>query len=400
LGAAKLWGRKENATLRGYALAALVLLLPISVFAQAIIGTIAGSNEAIVFPSPDVALPVPVRVPISGLPPGALPNSVAFFGSDGALVSDAHFHKVYVVRMSTLAVVATIDTYPPFNGTSPTYDGSGTLAISPDSRFALAQSGSPATLAVIAAPFSGSSTITTVPLPGVIAGNQTQAIVFDQAGRAFVYLDSGVASNISVLDPPYSSVAFSIPVSSFPANAIAITPDGGNLLVTTFGSGTVRVFAAPFSVSSVPASLSIPGLLSLDGIMATPDGSKVLVVASNVARLFAISAPFGSSSAVDEIALAPGFGGFEDIGVSADGQLAILAGGGAGTPDTAFVRGPFTTSGATVFDVIIPGGRGNGSVRFLPTAGFSSVAVPVLAVRAIVLLAGALALIGVYILRH
>ena len=60
---------------------------------------------------------------------------------------------------------------------------------------------------VISAPFNASSTITPITLPGSIAGYQTQAIVFNSAGRAFVYNTAG----ISVLDPPYSSVAFTIP---------------------------------------------------------------------------------------------------------------------------------------------------------------------------------------------
>jgi DNA-binding beta-propeller fold protein YncE len=334
--------------------------------AQAIIGTISGSNQAILFPSPGAGLPAPIQVPISGIPPGAMPNAVAFFGTDGALVSDAHFHCVYVIRLSTRSVVSTIDTYPPYNGSSPTYDGSGTLVVSPDQQFALAQSAGPLTMAIISAPFGASSPITTVQLPGWNAGNEARGIAFDPAGRAFVYLNAEGFAGISVLEPPYTTVAFTMVVGTAPANAITLTPDGSRLLVTSGGSRVVKIFSAPYSAASIPVSLPMPGMTILDGIAATPDGEKVLVVSSTSARLLAIAAPFGPTSAIDEIPLNPAFGEFEDIDISADGRLAILTGGGLlGPPpeETPFVLAPFSAAAARVFSVRIPGGRGAGSVR-------------------------------------
>ena len=58
--------------------------------------------------------------------------------------------------------------------------------------------------------------------------------------------------------------------------------------------------------------------------------------------------------------------GFEDVGISADSQLAILAGNGNSEANTPFIAAPFTAAGATVYNVQIAGGRGNGAVRFLP----------------------------------
>ena len=113
-------------------------------------------------------------------------------------------------------------------------------------------------------------------------------------------------------------------------------------------------------------TLSIPGGGLLDGIFASPDGTKVLVVSASVSNLWAISPPYGASSTVETIVLGATYGSHEDVAISADGQLAILAGNGTANPNTAFVRAPFTTAGATVFNVMITGGRGNGSVRFLP----------------------------------
>ena len=337
-------------------LASLILaVLPAVGGAQAIIGTANGSDEAVVFSSPNVGLPNPARTGVPGLPANALPHGVSYYGSDNALVSDALNFRIFVIQISTATLLDTITT-------SPVYDGSGTIAVSPGLNFALAM-GSGTTLARIAAPFAAGATVTPLVMPGAIQVYQTQAIVFNAAGRAFVYHTTG----ISVLDPPYSSIAFTIPVANPSSGAIAITPDGNTLLTTDLsGSGIVRIFTAPFSASSTPANLIILGAGSLDGIFASPDGSKVLVVSASIPNLWAISPPYGASSTVETIVLGATYGGHEDVAISADGQLAILAGNGTADPDTAFVRAPFTTAGATVFGVTITGGRGNGSVRFLP----------------------------------
>jgi DNA-binding beta-propeller fold protein YncE len=268
---------------------------------------------------------------------------------------------IFVVRVSTHQVVSIIPT-------APSYDGTGTLATTPSGDFALA-SGGANQVTVIAAPFGPSSLITTVPLPGAVAQQTTQAIVFDPKGRAFIYQQTG----LSVLDPPYSGVTFTIPITNLNPGRVAITPDGNQVLATTDVGFGLKVFTSPFAPSSVPALISIPA--SPGGIAVVPDGSKALVSSDNSTRLFAVSAPYNSSSMVEEIQLAAVFAPSADIGISGDGQLAVLAGqGGFATPDIAFVRAPFTAAGASVFDVRIPGGRGNGAVRFASAS--SVVAVP------------------------
>jgi hypothetical protein len=96
----------------------------------------------------------------------------------------------------------------------------GSIAVAPNLTAALAMSNS-TTLSVIQAPFVAGATINTVTLPGTIGTYQTQAIVFNNAGRAFVYHSTG----ISVLDAPYTSIAFTIPVAgNSVTGAIAIEP--------------------------------------------------------------------------------------------------------------------------------------------------------------------------------
>jgi hypothetical protein len=329
--------------------------------AQALLGTAEGSNQAIVFPSPNAGLPTPMQIPVTGISGFNQPHGLAFFGPDDALVAGGG--GIFVVRVSTHQVVSIIPT-------APSYDGTGTLATTLSGSFALA-SGGANQVTVIAAPFGPTSKITTVPLPGAVPQQTTQAIVFDPAGRAFIYQQTG----LSVLDPPYAAVNFTIPISTLNPGSVAITPDGKQVLATTDG-GPLLVFTSPFSPASVPAQISIPP--QQGGIVVVPDGTKVLVSLRNAARLFAVSAPYNASSTVEEISLTPPvFTPSADLGISADGQLAVLAGqGGFTTPDVAFVRAPFTAAGASVFDVKIPGGRGNGAVRFAPAG--SVVAVPAL----------------------
>jgi uncharacterized repeat protein (TIGR01451 family) len=331
---------------------------PLSNPQPAIMGTAGAGNLAIVFPRPDQNLPSPTQNTVTGLPGNASPHGVSYFGSDRALISDFGNSRIFVVQISTNSLLATIDT-------ASLYNGQGTIAVAPDLKTALAMGGSN-NLAVIRAPFDASSQVTTIALPGTIASYQTEAIVFSPTGTAFVYHIAG----ISVLNPPYSSVAFTIPITNPSSGALAISPDGNSLLATELSSGVVRIFTAPYSAASTPASLVI-GTVGLDGIQASPDGTKAIVTAVSTPKAWAISAPFNSASLVEELPLAPAVladgRGFEDVGISADGQFAILTGNGFVGAPAAFIHGPFTAAGARSFAVNINGGgRGNGAVRFLP----------------------------------
>ena len=350
---------------RPYLIAAFAaLLLPSVLCAQAIMGTAGDGDLAVVFPTPASGLPAPAQTNVTGMPGDALPHGVTYYGSDNALIADFGNSRVFVVVISTTSVAATIDT-------TGDYSGEGTIAVAPSLQHALA-CGYSTTLAVIHAPFNAASTITSLTLPGSIASYQTQGIVYNAAGRAFFYHTTG----ISVLDPPYTTIAFTIPVfgnynsAGDPLQsygAIAITPDGSTLL-TTRSDNTVQIWSAPFSVASTPATLTILGSHLFDGLMVTPDGSKA-IIGDILEAVTVVSAPFSSGSSSEQIPLPVDFSGgpgFEDVGISADGQLAILTGNSSGAP-ACFIQAPFTAAGATVSAVTVNGsGRGAGSVRFLP----------------------------------
>lgn len=350
LGATAFAGALRRMTATGMALLAGTVALQ----AQAIIGTAGGSNQAIVYPTPGIGLPTPTANVVTQPLLGSRPHGVSFYGADQALVSNFGVDTVSVITISTASLLSSI--------TVPGYGGYGTIAVDPTRKFALA-CGNTNSLYRISAPFAAGASVASIPLTGTIAPYQTQAIVFAPSGRAFVYTTSA----INVLDPPYSSVAFTIPapwnVSSL---AIAITSDGNQLLVTDGGT-TVRIFTAPFTSSSTPVALAIPGANMTDGIMITPDGTKALVASAAGPLVHAVSSPFTASSTVEQIPLPPAFngGGFEDVGISADGQLAIVT-GNSGPGGACFIQAPFTAAGATVHSVAIVGGRGAGAVRFMP----------------------------------
>lgn len=329
-----------------------------------IVTTVSSGNDAVIFPDPSGA-PSTQKFPV--LPFNSFPHGVSYYGSDNALVGDAFQSRVFVIKISTATLLDTIDT------AAVGYDGSGTIAVAPSLTEALAM-GNSKKLYVIHAPFAADSAITSVTLPGTMLDLETQAIVFNPAGRAFVETGAG----ISVLDPPYTKIAFNMPAVNGSTNgaALAITQDGNTLLATVFDS-VVRIYHAPYSAASVPELLFIPGNAGLDGIAITPDATKAIVVPSNTdqtIRASAISAPFSTNSVVEVLPIPPGTNGFEDVGMSADGQLAILAGNGAALDGTMeepiFVRAPFTATGAQAFAVPVENAtnpnRGNGAARFLP----------------------------------
>ena len=334
----------------------LMLLFSGQISAQqpAIIGATTASNQAVVFPDANVP---GTQALVPGLPAGARPHGVAYFGSDNALLSDFLNSRVFVVQISTATLISTINT-------APTYDGTGTIAVAPNLSAALAMGGT-TTLNVIQGPFGAGSTISQVTLPGVIAGYQTQAIVFNNAGRAFVHHTTG----ISVLDAPYTSIAFTIPVTGNVASgAIAISPDGNTLLATDLTGNLVRIYQGPFTAASTFTTLAVPGGVNLDGIMVAPNGANAIVVSASAHHAAAISAPFSSSSTVQTIPLPAGTGGFEDVGISADSQIAILAGNSTSEPPV-FIRAPFGATSVTSYVPLQTGAntaRGNGAVRFLP----------------------------------
>ena len=353
---------------------------------QAIFGTAGDGNLAVLLPSPGTNLPTPEQRAVTGIPTDAFPHGVSVIGSDQAVVADFNHSRLFIVQVSSGTLVRTIST-------AGAYDGTGTIAVSPRLDVMIGAGSTYAngtwrpTFALIRAPFDN-PVVTPITIEGHVASYQTQGIVFDRNGRAFILtrpnFDVGnppasLQGWVNVLDPPYSSVAFRIPVENAGSGAIAITPDGSTLLTTASrdGDGRVFVFKAPFSASSTPEILTIAGTEGLDGINCSPDGQRCLVVSAFTPGLFSIAAPFGAASAVEQISLPSAFhseqAGFEDVAISNDGQLALITGNsgkdssgqGGGLPGL-FVKAPFTRAGAQAFAVsILGGGRGAGSARFV-----------------------------------
>jgi hypothetical protein len=353
--------------LSGCVLLGLLTLFCDEISAQqpAVLTATLASNRIVVFPDANNS---PNQLLVPGLPLDANPHGFGYVDSDHVLVADAFNSRIFIVQLSTATLISTIDT------AAAGYDGTGTLAVSPDGSAALAMGGSgidSLKLKVIHAPFNASSQITQVDIAGRVATYQTQAIVFNNAGRAFMLTTGG----IFVLDPPYSSVAFSFYPLSPDSGGIAISPDGNTLLTTcactaSFNENVVKVFHGPFTESSTPVDLTIPNAGRVDGIAFAPDGSNA-IVASNVAHHVAvIHAPFSFDSVVETFTLPPGKEGFEDVGISSDSQLAIITGQSTTEPPV-FIRAPFTAAGAVISNVPIGGStnssRGQGAVRFRPT---------------------------------
>ncbi len=328
----------------------------------AILTTTYASDKVVIFP--DASVPGS-QILVSGLPGSANPHGIAYFGSDDALITDYGNGRVFVVKISTASLVSTINTGAFGAG----YDGSGTIAVAPNLSTALAMGEGSNSLTKIQGPFGPSSTMTSLTMPGFISGNQPNTIVFNNAGRAFVYHSAG----ISVLDAPYTSIAFTFPVSGNSLNsAIAITPDGNNLLTTTGGRNEVRIFQAPFNAASQAIVLSIPFGRAPDAIAIAPDGMSAIGSFYDSYGAFSIAAPFTANSVVASIPLP--FSntefGFEDVSISADSQIAIITGRGEGN-QAVFVRAPFGATSVTSkvpITGVVDSSRGNGSVRFLPPA--------------------------------
>lgn len=322
---------------------------------------------------------------------GGAPHGVGFYGSDFALVSSFSQSQIFNIQLSTASTLNTINSAP-FG-----YSGTGTIAIAPSLNFALAQENNQ--LHVLAAPFTA-PTATLLSMPGSVASYQTQAIVFNSASRAFIANSAG----ISVLDPPYTSVAFTMAVGG--SEGIAITPDGNTLLVTSL-SNTVRIVTGPFSAGSTAVTLSLAaaGASALDGLYSSPDGSQVLVADAGGSQVFAVNAPYSAASSVQKITTPAGSGTFEDISISADGLFALVTGNN-GNPLVG-IRAPFTTAGATPCNFPVVGTRGAGAVRFLPTnlqpppgPAAGPITVPTLSSGALAALLAMAAIAGLMALRR
>jgi hypothetical protein len=375
---------------------AVVCATPVLLLAQELVvttGTALGGfaqwAPVVIFPDVSGAPADPPRNYVTALNPTQIQLSthgLALVSANRALTTQISPPGINLIDTPTAALIDTFELPDPAPNVH--YDGIGTLAINPARTHVLALTGL-STLWVIPAPFDHTAAVTMVALPSGGGTAQTRGIAFDSAtGRAYLALQTGIA----VLDPPYTSIAFTIPSSNGVSliGGIALSPDGATLVATRGVSGgfaaDVRIFHAPFSAASVPQVLTIPVAgASLDALTFTPDGNKVLVVENSqqpppmLPRVYAISAPYSSASSVETLSFDTGgtHDGFEDIDISADGQLAALSGNSAGQNDPLIVlKAPFTAAGFGFVKYDIPAistpydqpGRGAGTARFWSAA--------------------------------
>ena len=359
----------------------------------AIIATTDDGNLALVLPDPGSLLPTPIVNGVTGLPVGARPHGVGYINDREALVADFFpTPQLFRVSTDTLSVLSTIPVPLRTNGT-------GTVAVSPDGGYAIfaGSAGTPPVgqAVVIRAPFDSNSAQTPLSLPGAVRTFNTQAIAFAQNGRAFICHTAGV----SVLDPPYSSIAFTIAVARPNGSNCVLRGDQQRLIVTNNqATGGLAVYDAPFSASSTAQLIPAPaGVGFLGGLGFSPDGTALLVAqivrptgsTADQARLFVLREipmpPFiawteimlpdaiRGNACVGTSTLCPGF---EDIAVNAAGDLALVTGNSVastiGRAPLVAITSPFDDMNRVVHAVALGNpndsthGRGAGSVRFLP----------------------------------
>ena len=133
--------------------------------------------------------------------------------------------------------------------------------------------------------------------------------------------------------------------------------------------------AGTLSSASTPGATDAIGVASSGGaagaemaMAGTVSGASAIVVSAYTRQAAAIFAPFSSSSTVQIIPLAQrpqDSDGFEDVGISADSQIAILTGNSTTDP-AVFIRAPFGETSVTGIQPILGvdnPARGNGAVR-------------------------------------
>ena len=379
-----------------FAAAAVAAPLALHAAQPAILGTFEDGDIAIAFADPGANLPTPVQELVE-LPAGSLPHGVAYIAQDEALIADFGTPaRLYRVTGSNGALLATI----PVPGKR---FGNGTIAVSPDGNTAIFAGEATidgvnlAQAVVLRAPFDGTGSQHALALPGVVQSFNTQAVAFAPDGRAFVCNAAG----ISIVDPPYTSVAFTWPQPETGGTNCLMRRDGGRLAVTRRAGGAgIAFYDAPFTPASAPLFVPAPaGAGTLSALGVSPAGDALLVgqivrasgdTTNPHARLWVlrqVAGPPGvsweeiplpssisGSTCIGASTLCPGF---EDMDVSLDGTLALVTGNSSLQPGftarapLVAIRNPFDTATRAVFavtigDMSVPNhGRGTGSVRFL-----------------------------------
>lgn len=298
-----------------------------------IVTTGTASRQAVTYSDP--AANPSLQTLTAELPANASPRGIAFFGNDAALIGDSATPRIFVIQPSTGTLISTI--------TVPSGCSSGMILVSPNLEYAITASGT--TLCAIKAPFTASSTTTTLTMTGSIGSNasaRTFAMMPD--GRVFVRTLTGIIA----INAPYTSEAFTIPRTfTISTGTISNTPDGNQLLVTQAGSvgSSILVYNAPFSESSTPQTIT--SNTGLSNLTISPDGQKAIFAVNtpfdHIVRV--LNAPFQTGATAVTLTMPAGYGGCSEASFSADSSAAILSNCGAGAQNV-LIKGPFTAVGA------------------------------------------------------
>jgi hypothetical protein len=379
----------------------LSLLLASSLIANAVmaaeppalITTFSDGNLAVLLTQPDVGLPAPTQVVATGLVGTARPHGLTWINADEALAADFSVPTLYRVKLGSASALGSYV----LSGRS---TARGTLAVSPNNNFVLSigESIAGAAEAVVLSGFASGAVQINPIVPALrVRGFVTSAVDFEANGRAYVCHVDGVAA----LDPPYTSIAFNVPLTTQTSTSVCrLSRDGQRLFVTRAGPG-IGVATAPLSASSVPITILAPtGVGALGPIGVSPDGNALLIgqsfrIGSGAkARLFLLRAPYTAASTMQELTLPAAITatscipnattdsecpGFEDIDISPDGKLAIVTGnstlldsGFTGRAPALFIRNPFDDATREMHAVMVASpalgnhGRGTGGARFQP----------------------------------
>jgi hypothetical protein len=360
----------------------------------AVLTTFGDGDIAVVLAHPDAGLPAPAQTLGSGFGGAVDPHGLDFLRAGEVLVADFTLPQLARLRVADAGVHGVIALPARTNA-------NGTLAVSPDGNFALSfgeSSGGVAESAVVSGFRSGAIRVQAGAPNLRVRRFVTAAIDFDRSGRAYVCHTNGVAA----LDPPYAATLFDVALPTTTSTSVCRLSRDGQYLFVTRASAGIGIASAPFSAATVPTVVAAPaGVGALGAIGVSPDGDAVLIAQTNPAgagairaRLFLLRAPYSAASTMQELALpaavngnacTPASGGtsqcpgFEDIGVSPDGHLAIVTGnssvqdaGFSGRAPALVITDPFDDATRAMHAVTIgtPGqvdeGRGTGSVRIEP----------------------------------
>src|SRR5262245_60627355 len=138
----------------------------------------------------------------------------------------------------------------------------------------------------------------TVAVPGVSPAFSTQSLAFHPiTGRSYVCHSTG----ISVVDPPYLAVSFTLSLPG--CTGVATAPDGSVVAAVNL-SNQMFIYPGPVTAGSAPQTLTVAAAPArFEGLVFAMDGSRIVTAALDTPDIFIVSPPYGSGSDVQHAAL-------------------------------------------------------------------------------------------------